>query len=110
MGRDGETSLSFTLQSDELVSDSAICKYQIAKELGSGDLPGICRLEHEDLARKVMPPLPPRWDPNDEDPGYGHLHCATAIPTDVQRHVMAAIATRYGLVREFVPKKKRIDL
>lgn len=108
--RQFERTLSFTFQDLGLCSKSGIDQYQIDKELPSGDLPGICKLTWNDLTVSLEPPLPPR---SVEDPGdkkYGHLHCCTDPPhNDEQRALMAYMAGRNAIVRDFVRKRKRKD-
>ena len=108
--RSGESTLSFTHQDESLRSDDALDRYQQAKELPSGDLVGLCKLTYQDLTQSLEPPLPPRRDPVPEkvDPKYGHRHCCTDVPRDVvHRTKMAELANRNGIVRLFVPKRKR---
>lgn len=108
--KDKHVTLSFTYQDDDLRTENAVSQYQLDKVLGSGDLPGLCRLTFRDLAVEVQPALPPRFvcDPDDEK--YGHLHCCTSQPSDREQQMkMAKLATLNGIVREFVPKKKRKD-
>lgn len=108
---DCHETLSFTYQDDTLRTDAALVQYQRAKELLHGDLPGLCKLIFRDLTVELVPPLPPRHDPDRTDKRYGHLHCCTDRPSnDDQRRQMASLATRNGVVCEFIPKKKRTDL
>lgn len=101
--RETDPALSFTFQTEELMTDKGLRNYQLYWELSSGDLPGICRLSYADLTRLG---LPPRHDSQPNEP-YGDLHCSTALPTMEQCVALAKLATLNGVVREFVPKKKR---
>lgn len=108
---DKHETLSFTFQDDGLRTDHGLNDYHSAKELPSGDLPGLCKLTFHDLTVTLRPPLPPRPDPDPQDDEYGHLHCCTDQPSsDAQRTLMARLAERHGVVRPFVRKKKRTDL
>lgn len=106
--KDKHETLSFTYQDDDLRTENGVSQYQLDKVLRFGDLPGLCRLTFRDLTVDVQPALPPRFvlDPDDEK--YGRLHCCTDQPNgDEQCEKMAELALRNGIVREFVPKKKR---
>lgn len=108
---DRHETLSFTFQTQHLHTDEGLDQYHEYKELPSGDLPGLCILTFHDLTVSLQPPLPPRQDPNPTDKRYGHLHCCTDRPADdAQRRAMAHLAKQHGIVRPFVPKKKRKDL
>ncbi len=97
-----ENTLSFTLQNETLRTPEALDEYQRAKRLESGDLPGICKLTCHDLTSSLHPPLPPRPQADDQDANYGHLHCVTDPPAELQREQMAKLATRNGVVRDYV--------
>lgn len=107
--RTKEPSLSFTFQDSTLQSPEALEQYQIDNALPeSGDLPGICMLTHSDLVKALVPPLPPRHSPDTRDERYGHLHCETDPPFDEAHQAeMAKLATRNGVVLDFIRKKKR---
>ncbi|MCK6483584.1 MAG: hypothetical protein HUU22_05645 [Phycisphaerae bacterium] len=107
--RDGEASLSFTWQDESLRSEEGLDEYQRNNALRqSADLPGLCRLTFHDLTVSLSPPLPPRHDPDNADPRYGHLHCATDLPCDeLHMEKMAKLATRNGLVRLFVRARRK---
>ena len=109
--REIDRTLSFTFQNDNLKTQQGIERFQLDKMLKSGDLPGICLLTFGDLTKKLKPPLPPRYEPDEEDEKYGHLHCVTDLPRD-QDHMrlLATLATDNGVVRDFVRHKKRRDL
>lgn len=100
--RDDHPTLSFTFQSSTLKTEAALTEYQAAKKLPSGDLPGICKLSYENLAVELVPHLPPRWDDDKTDVEYGKLHCSTDRPNDVQCKIMSEMASRHGVVRDFV--------
>ena len=68
--------LSLTLWSDDLRSDETIENYREYHNV-NGDLPGLLWFSYEGLASIE---LPPRRDPDLEDPVYGHLHCCTDPP------------------------------
>jgi len=109
--KDKHETLSFTYQDEGLRTEAGLGQYQRDKELGSGDLPGLCKITFHDLTVSLQPPLPPRPDRNPDDEKYGHLHCCTDRPIDdVHRRKMAHLAERNGIVRPFVPKEKRTDL
>lgn len=101
--------LSFTHQDAGLQTDAGLDRYQRYRQLlPSRDLPGICRLSFVDLTEGLEPPLPPTRDPDPEDKVYGHLHCCTRRPANqIHMVAMAKLATKNGIVREFVPKRKR---
>lgn len=104
---DGHSTLSFTLQDGNLRTEAGIDEYHRDKALPSGDLPGIICLSFHDMTEAVRPPLPPRREPDPEDEKYGHLHCCTDRPEDeAQRDQLAKLATRNGVVRQLVRKKK----
>jgi len=107
--REGEASLSFTFQDKILRTDAALDEYQSRKALPqSGHLPGLCRLTLYDLTVSLTPPLPPRYERDDSDDRYGHLHCVTDLPSDEQHmERMAKLATRNGLVRPYVRAKRK---
>lgn len=107
--RNAEASLSFTWQDESLRSEEALDEYQRHNALPqSGDLPGLCRLTYHDLTVSLSPPLPPRHEPDDADPRFGHLHCATDLPRDeLHMEKMAKLATRNGLVRLFVRARRK---
>ena len=106
-----ERTLSFTLQDENLKTPQGIEQFQLDKMLESGDLPGICLLTHADLTKKLIPPLPPRHDPDKEDERYGHLHCVTDLPRDEDHmRLLATLATDNGVVRDFVRHQKRKDI
>lgn len=98
---DSHPSLSFTLQAVLLQSESGLREYQVAKRLPSGDLPAICKLTFSDFIELVKPPLPPRFEPDNEDALYGQFHCATDRPDGTQREQMARDATQHGILLEF---------
>ena len=104
---DRHDTLSFTFQNDQLRTPTGLDRYHRTKALPSGDLPGLCKLSFHDLTVSLEPPHAPRHDPISEDEEYGHLHCCTDPPRD-QEHCekMAKLATRNGVVREFVRHKK----
>lgn len=105
---DRHPTLSFTYQDEELKSDTGLTRYQFDKKLPSGDLPGLCVLSFQDLTVLLEPPLPPRHDIDHEDEQYGLLHCCTDSPRDEDhREKMAKLATRNGVLREFVRASKR---
>ena len=105
---DQHPTLSFTFQDDDLQTGPGMQTYQRDKALPSGDLPGICKLTLYDLTESLRPPLPPRADRDPEDEKYGHLHCCTDCPVnDDHRRKMAKLATRNGILREFVRKGRR---
>lgn len=104
---DHHENLSFTFQNAGLQTEAGLDQYQRDKALPSEDLPGICKLSFYDLTESLSPPLPPRRDPNPDDERYGHLHCCTDRPIDWGHRVqMAKLASRYGVLREFVRRKK----
>ena len=104
---DHHETLSFTFQDAGLKTEAGLNQYQRDKALPSGDLPGICKLSFYDLTESLRPPLPPRRDPNLDDERYGHLHCCTDLPIDLEHKVeMAKLASRYGVLREFARHKK----
>ena len=108
---DNHQTLSFTYQDAGLRSEEGLDQYQRDKELPHGDLPGLCKLTFHNLTVELQPGLSPRSDPVPQDENYGHLHCCTDRPTDdVQRRRMAHLAERNGVVREFVPRRKRRGL
>ena len=107
--RSGEETLSFTYQDHSLQKEEELDRYQRYRALPSGDLPGLCRLTFRDLTVALKPPLPPRPDPDPADDRYGRLHCCTNAPNEDQLAAMAEIATRNGIVRDFIPKEKRVD-
>lgn len=105
---DLHSTLSFTYQAEILQNEESIDQYQRDKALPSGDLPGLCRLSFEDLTVSLDPPLPPRRRRVRGDEKYGHLHYVTNCPKNrIHRESMAKLATRNGVVREFVPSGKR---
>lgn len=107
---DKHATLSFTYQDAALSTMGGLDRYQRQKQLPHGDLPGLCKLTYHDLTVEIEPPLPPRTDPDPDDEDYGHLHCCTDQPIDdVQRRKMAHRAEQNGIVREFVPRKRRKD-
>ena len=107
--RPGEPSLSFTFQDFTLQSPDALEDYHVGNALPSGDLPGICKLTFQDLVRSLVPPLPPRQKPEPQDERYGHLHCETDPPVDdAHQTEMAKLASKHGVLLEFVPKKRRM--
>jgi hypothetical protein len=109
--RKNDSTLSFTYQDESLRDETALDQYQLDKELLSGDLPGLCKLTWNDLTVSLDPALPARHDPNSIDEKYGHLHCCTDPPRDDEQcSVMASLADRNGIVREFIAKRKRKDL
>lgn len=104
----GEETLSFTFQDQPLCDPAELDKYRahFAKVIG-GNKPGILWLSFEGLALKLVPPLPPRWDPDlSADPVYGHLHCVTDAPRDKQHMELLAKLVNDGdfggLLYEFV--------
>lgn len=106
---DKHETLSFTFQSEVLRTPEGLTQYQIDKALPSCELPGICKLTFLDLM-SLNPPLPPREDPDLDDDKYGHLHCSTDQPTDLQRDVMAKCAEAHtDAMLELVRKKDRTD-
>ena len=105
---DRHPTLSLTYQDANLRTDGALDRYQQDKKLQYGDLPGLCRLSFRDLTESLEPALPPRHDPDPEDEQYGHLHCCTDRPiSQAQMEIMATLAPKNGIVREFVRKRKR---
>jgi hypothetical protein len=107
---DQHGTLSFTYQNERLRTEEGLDQYQRDKALKSGDLPGLCKLTFYDLTVTLRPKLLPRWHPVPEDEKYGRLHCCTDRPADdVHRRKMAHLAERNGIVRPFVPKKKRTN-
>lgn len=98
--REGETSISFTFQDENLRLPPSLDTYWRANRLPSGDLPGLCTLTQHDLAEELESPLPPRHQPDPEDTVYGHLHCVTDCPTATQAEQMALLATRNGVLRD----------
>ena len=105
--REGEESLSFTYQNDPLKTEHGLTQYQIDRKMPSGDLAGICKLTFSDLTAILKPPLSPRQEDDNTDSKYGKLHCITDCPGDqIHMEQMAKIATRNGLLRPFIRKKK----
>ena len=109
--KDRYPTLSFTFQDDDLKTDAGLEAYreEKANDLESRDLPGICVLTHEDLTVRLEPPLPPRPDRDQTDEKYGHLHCCTDRPRDLQhREKMAKLAGKHPeWLRELVRFKRR---
>ena len=109
--RDAEPSLSFTYQSEELRTEIQLTQYQRDKALPHGDLPGLCSLTYHDFTDALRPPLVPRRDPVEADEQYGHLHCVTDRPRDqIHMDKMAKLATRNGVLRPYVRRRRRKDL
>ena len=109
---DRHPTLSFTFQDQNLKTESGLYRYQRAKALPSGDLPGICKLSFWDLTESLEPPLPPWAEPDPEDNEYGGFHCCTDPPLDqTHKESLAKLATQHGTVLEFVrkPKKKKLQ-
>lgn len=105
--QDKHPTLSFTLQDAVLKDPAGLDRYQRDKALPSGDLPGICALTFHDLTESVKPPLPPRHEPDRADTKYGHLHCCTDRPIDDDhRDNLAKLATRNGVLCQFIPNRK----
>ena len=109
--RDGEPTLSFTYQDNQLKDEDALRQFQLHNELPHGDLPGICRLTFGDLSVFLTPPLPPRFKDDPDDERYGRLHCVTDLPAlQVQMELMAELASKrreFGLPFPLIPKEKR---
>lgn len=104
---DDHPTLSFTFQDATLKTELGLDQYQRDKAFPSGDLKGICKLSFYDLTESLRPPLPPRGDPDADDREYGHLHCCTDRPIDQgHKELMAKLATRNGVLREFVHRKR----
>ena len=105
---DDHPRLSFTFQDANLKTSEGLKHYQLYKALPSDDLPGICKLTFYDLTESLRPPLPPCPAPEPDDPEYGHLHCVTERPNDQEhKEQMAKLATRNGVLLEFIRKGKR---
>ena len=92
-GRLTESSLSLTLQDESLQSAESLRGYQSNCQLPSGDLPGVCRVSYQNLVVDVIPPLPPRPEPDPTDSLYGYLHYAIDLPDEVQQQRLAVLAT-----------------
>lgn len=109
--RDNESALSFTYRDESLQSEDDVQRYQKAKVLGHGDLPGLCGLTFSDFTVTLKPPLPPRVQRDASDLEYGHLHCVTDRPHN-QLHMekMAKLATRNSMILPFIPRKQRRDM
>ena len=108
---DSHPTLSFTLRNDDLRTEDGLDRYQELKAFPSDDLPGICMLTFLDLTDRLRPALPPRRDPDGQDATYGHLHCSTDRPSgQIQMEVMAELANKHGVLREFILKRKRRQL
>lgn len=101
--RDGHPELSFTFQDESLTSSESLDQYQRDNVTPGGDWLGLCRLYYRDFTRVS---LEPRWAPDLNNERYGRLHCVTAAPTEDQAKLMAEVATRNGIVRQFRRKKE----
>lgn len=103
--RGSDNSLSFTLRTNELLTQDGIDRYQSCQELPSGDLPAVVMVSYSNLTKDVPPPpLAPRREDDPSDLGYGHLHCVTPCPSRQQAKDLANIATQTGnILAPFVP-------
>lgn len=109
---DNHETLSLTYRNELLCTIEGVDEYQRKNQLPvSGDLPGLCMLTHHNLTKELNPPRPPRHEPEQTDPKYGHLHCVIDRPEDENhRSLMAFLAEKNtDLIRELVKDKNRLD-
>ena len=79
--RESHGSMSLTRKTPELKTEAALKAYQLAHQLPSGDLPGLCSVSFKNLVEDVPPPpLQPRYELEIADDRYGHLHYVTEPP------------------------------
>ncbi len=102
--RERHGSMSLTRQTEELTTAMALSDYQLAHQLPSGDIPGLCKVSYRNLVEDVRPALPPRFELDRNDDRYGHLHYVTEPPTEDQQEVLAKLASENGILRGFVER------